>query len=171
MNRCEGVLIPDGTRHCFVVERGLGKRNEFHAIKRGKLSPSVDHFLPKSMGGTDDPENLHIVHWYDQLVQGGLIQGPVLGTQTQANRSAEERSKHGRMANRFSQAARTTEQRQAAIQSWVWEMSRKGIEARKNMTPEAVLRRKNGQILGGHNRWHTGPDARPCNCKHLEEEK
>jgi len=192
MDKCQGVLVPDGTRHCFVEERGMGKRTEFRAFKKDPLSPSVDHFIPRSMGGDDDPENLHIVHWYDQLVQGGLIQGPILGKQTQVNRSSEERSKHGRMANQFSQAARTTEQRRKAFAIWQERMSKKGVAAHQkrwnSLSPEekqTIASARTSKAWAGmtpeersirakracHTRYHTGPDARPCNCKHLLEEE
>jgi hypothetical protein len=98
---CGGVLVPDGTgghrRTCFVEERGLGRRDEFRPF-RGEyepLSPSTDHFTPKSHGGTDDPSNLHVVHYLDQLVQGGL-----LSTGGMAAMTPEERAATGRKGGR-----------------------------------------------------------------------
>ena len=62
---CEGVWLPDGTVRCFV--------EEFRYTSDYALS--VDHIIPQSQGGTDDPANLHEVHLGCQNRQGGYIGG------------------------------------------------------------------------------------------------
>jgi hypothetical protein len=66
--KCGGVLIPDGTRHCFVQERG--QHPSGRSFNNRELSLSVDHVIPRSQGGAGGPT--HLVHYYDQCVQGGF---------------------------------------------------------------------------------------------------
>jgi hypothetical protein len=81
--KCGGVQVLDGTRHCFVEERGLGTR----AFGEGQLRASEDHYVPKSMGGSDSPDNLHLAHFYCQAVQGGFLA---------PNKTSEQYAKMGR---------------------------------------------------------------------------
>src|ERR1035441_930406 len=63
---CGGVLIPDGTRHCYVVERGITGPPK-------RLQIELDHIIPISLGGSPDGPT-HPVHAYCQRVQGGYCQ-------------------------------------------------------------------------------------------------
>jgi hypothetical protein len=60
---CEGVWTPFGEVECFS--------DAFKYESDWQLS--WDHIVPKSMGGTDDPSNLHRVHRGCQSRQGGYI--------------------------------------------------------------------------------------------------
>jgi hypothetical protein len=66
MTICGGVLIPDGTRHCYVEERGI-------TGPPWRLVFELDHITPLSMGGAKDGPT-HMAHFYCQRVQGRLLQ-------------------------------------------------------------------------------------------------
>ena len=63
---CGGVMIADGTRHCFVAE-GYATRE----LTSWDLQLTVDHIIPRSMGGAEDGPT-HLAHMYCQCVQGGF---------------------------------------------------------------------------------------------------
>jgi 5-methylcytosine-specific restriction endonuclease McrA len=42
------------------------------------MCASVDHVLPRSLGGTHDPENLQLAHLYCNQVKSDRVQGPAL---------------------------------------------------------------------------------------------
>ena len=193
MEACKGVLVPDGTRHCFVEERGLGRRNEFRlggnkGKGRGKgvyepLRPSIDHWIPKSQGGTDDSDNLHVVHDYDQCVQGAMFGN------ASSYWTSNKKKEHARMMRDARNPEKITEnaikgyfkRNATAEQLSAWgkvggksltpeQRSAAGRASQAARTPEEkseLGRRARAKSTCNHVRWHVNA-GKPCNCKEEE---
>lgn len=144
---CAGVLVPDGEGHrrvCFVQERA--EHHTGRPFTERELRPSVDHFIPLSMGGLNEWSNLHIVHKYDQNVQGGSFGGRVAGKMNGWPKMSHE---HHVKAGQAGAAALTPEQRSAAGRAAGLANVESGslARARTFMTPEKweAARQKGGK--------------------------
>ena len=135
---CGGVLIPDGTRHCYVIERAGQIR-----MTAKRLLIELDHIIPISLGGREDGPT-HPVHAYCQRVQGGKC-----GRWAQVNTfTPEQQSEMARnggrsvtgeprvRAGRAGAAALTTEQRVRGGRAISSEQHRSNVRT------------------ANHNRWH-----------------
>lgn len=105
MEKCGGVLVPDPVsgahrRVCFVQE--LGEHPSGRPFTKLELRWSVDHYIPTSLGGFDEMENLHVVHRYCNDVQGGLL--------TNALFTPDQRRENARVASLAALVAKTPEQ-------------------------------------------------------------
>jgi len=139
LESCAGVLIPDGSRHCFVTERGL--HHSGRPFDSKELSWTVDHIIPKSLGGSDELENMQVAHLYCQKVQGGLL-----------------RARHGNWATPEGSAKGGRTQGRINVESGHWvKAQRLGRAARKTFNgvpPHLPGQAARAGRAGNHSRWH-----------------